>query len=297
MKKLYFICGILCTLLCVVCILLALPTRPTVLPDVIQQAARTVLEYNSAASQQVKEPQTEESAVRQQTKTDPLPVDTELEDTDPVEDAASESEPEAPPYESPVDFAALQAENADIYAWLYIPDTDINYPVLQSTGRISNYYINHNVQKKRDSNGSIFTEFQYNGQDFSDPVTVVYGHDMRSGQMFGTLQKLYSDEDAFGDHGEVLIFTPEAEYHYRVFACVPYSGILLFYTYNNFETPEDVSDFLADLRSARGFGTNLDQDVEVGEDDRLLVLSTCLRSDRGRRYLVVAKLLANTDIQ
>ena len=87
------------------------------------------------------------------------------------------------------DFRALKAQNPDIYAWLYIPGTDINYPVCQSTNDV--YYLTHNTQGGLDANGALYTESAYNGKGFTDPVTVIYGHNMRSGKMFGNLEETF----------------------------------------------------------------------------------------------------------
>ena len=104
--------------------------------------------------------------------------------------------PEAtePPYESPVDFPSLWEMNSEIYAWLYIPGTEVNYPILQREGN-DKFYLNHNSQGRYSDGGAVFTESAYNSKDFTDPVTLVYGHYMRSGTMFGSLQATYTAEN------------------------------------------------------------------------------------------------------
>jgi len=104
----------------------------------------------------------------------------------PVEDTA---EPE-PAYVSPIDFASLQERCPDIYAWLEIPDTDISYPVAQNAD--DTWYLTRDIDGNYSSDGTLFTESAYNGADLTDPATVIYGHRMNSGAMFGTLQKTYS---------------------------------------------------------------------------------------------------------
>ena len=78
----------------------------------------------------------------------------------------------------PVDFATLQEENPDIYAWIRIADTPIDYPILQS--KIDDdYYMDHTVDDKEGLPGAIMTEYSYNPDAFeSDAVTVVYGHNI-----------------------------------------------------------------------------------------------------------------------
>ena len=110
-----------------------------------------------------------------------------------ADDAVLEVAREQEPYVCPVDFEALWEINTDVYAWLDIPGTEISYPILQSD-EDDDYYLQHNLKQESDSNGVIYTEGSYNGKDFDDPVTVIYGHNMSSGAMCGTLQSIYSSQ-------------------------------------------------------------------------------------------------------
>ena len=93
-------------------------------------------------------------------------------------------------YKSPVDFEKLWEQNEEVHAWLTIPNTDINYPVVQSKTDDA-FYLRRGLDGKYSVNGTLFTEKGYNGTEFSDPVTAIYGHDMKSGAMFGRLQEMY----------------------------------------------------------------------------------------------------------
>ncbi len=126
-------------------------------------------------------------------------------------------------YKSPVDFATLQKVNPDIYAWLDIPDTDISYPVLNRADN-NEFYLKHDSLGKYDKKGALFTE-DYNSLDFEDPVTIIYGHNTINGSMFGTLEKDYSDQKFFKKHQKIMIYIPDREYEYTVFAAVPYSNV------------------------------------------------------------------------
>lgn len=192
-------------------------------------------------------------------------------------------------YQSKIDFEELQKQNSDIYGWLTIPDTEIDYPVLQSA-EDDTLYMDHNVNKEEDKNGSLFTEHEYNGNHFSDPVTIIYGHHMKSGAMFGNLQQIYTDE--FEDHRDVVIYTPKKELHYQVFAAVPYSNRHILYYYDKFRMYEAIEEFLEEILSTRSIGSTIDQSVTVEKGDRLLVLSTCLQGDNTKRFLVIGKLLS-----
>lgn len=105
------------------------------------------------------------------------------------ETVKKETEPapveEKAPVEIPIDFAALQEQNPEVYAWIQIQDTNIDYPILQREGD-NGYYLDHTIDGEKKTEGSIFTE-DYNSKDFEDPNTVIYGHDMKNGSMFQNL--------------------------------------------------------------------------------------------------------------
>lgn len=198
-------------------------------------------------------------------------------------------EPEKPeePYISPVDFAALQEMNPDIYAWLYVPGTDINYPLLQREGDDA-YYLDRNSQGEKDKNGSLFTESAFNAKDFTDPVTVIYGHHMKSGAMFGNLQATYSSAENLEKFGEMVVYLPEEEIHYQVFAGVPFSGAHLLYYYD-FSDEGIYQAFLDYIHSFRALDANFLEGSAPDPGEQMLVLSTCLQGNNKRRYLVLAK--------
>lgn len=194
-------------------------------------------------------------------------------------------------YVSPVDFAALQEMNPDIYAWLYIPGAGINHPILQSTSGSDNYYLTHNVELQDDENGCLFTQRYYSDKEFEIPVTVIYGHRRRSGEMFGTLEKQFSAKDGIYKYNTIIIYTPDKELHYQVFAQSQFSDAHIIFHYNYFKSEENLTQFLSDLKKYHTFTRQFDDSVEVSSDDRLLVLSTCLVNDENQRFLVLAKLI------
>ncbi len=206
-----------------------------------------------------------------------------------LDNSSSSSLSEDEPYVSPVNFDELKQKGKDVYAWLSIPGTDISYPVAQSQTNDA-FYLKRALDGSYSINGTLFTEHLYNSTDFEDPVTAIYGHDMKSGAMFGLLQECYSDQDSFEEHREIVVYCPDKELHYEVFAAVPYSKRHILHYYNSFKEKETVDEFLEEIYNVRAFGTNFADDIEVSSDDRLLILSTCLKGDISRRYLVVARL-------
>lgn len=199
----------------------------------------------------------------------------------------SEPIPETETYVSPIDFAALQAENPDIYGWLDIPDTDISYPLLQSR-EDDTFYLNHDAYKNYNSAGALFTEHRYNKNDMTDPVTVVYGHRQNDGSMFGTLQQTFSDPEGFASHKTIVVYLPDRELRYQVRAALPYDNRHILYQYD-FHDTQSYSNFLYSVYNARALGINYAEQA-MEPDDTLLILSTCLKGNRKNRFLVLAAL-------
>ena len=98
----------------------------------------------------------------------------------------SETETTALP-DNPINFKKLKKNNSDLYAWITIPDTNIDYAVAQSElSEDDNFYLNHNIDKEYEFAGTIYSQHK-NSKDFSDFCTVLYGHNMLNGTMFATL--------------------------------------------------------------------------------------------------------------
>jgi sortase B len=216
---------------------------------------------------------------------------TAAEEEIPAEEPAEAIEEETPPepYVSPIDFASLQAANPDIYAWLEIKGTDISYPLLQSPEDDA-FYLNHDSERIWSADGSLFSESRYNGRTMEDPVTLIYGHHMRSGAMFGNLERDYTDQAFLEAHREITVYTPEAELRYGVFAAVPWSGEHLLY-YNDFSDEAEYSRFFASVFRVRDLRARFYEENAPAPEDRGLILSTCLAADNTHRFLVMAKLM------
>lgn len=118
---------------------------------------------------------------------------------------------------NPVDWDKLLATNADVYAWIRVPGTNIDYPILQaSTGKDDDFYLHHDIKKNYSFAGCIYTR-RANRKDLSDRLTVLYGHNMINGSMFGTLRR-FENEDFFKTHKEFYIYMPQKILKYRIVA-------------------------------------------------------------------------------
>lgn len=187
-----------------------------------------------------------------------------------------------------IDFSLLQETNTDIQAWIDIPGTSISYPVLQSSPKEDeDYYLHHNLDRTYGYPGVIYMQ-KINAADFSDPVTVLYGHNMRDGSMFAGLHD-YAKGKFFDDHPDIYVYTPTGTKHYQVFASVLYDDRLILDAYQGFQSAEAMNLFLDETMKQ---ADQANYAAPVGSDAKLLVLSTCDEKSSDR-YLVEAVLLEN----
>ena len=208
---------------------------------------------------------------------------------------ADPSDATADVYVCPVDFEKLQGYNPDIYAWIRINNTNIDYPVVQSPGDDS-FYLTHNSDREYSSAGSIFSEHEYNSKDFNDPVTVLYGHHMRSGEMFGNLQNYFTDVGFWNAFPVIHIYLPDRELRYAVFAAVPYNDAHMLH-YNDFSNDEAYKDFFEKIMLTKSTEARFHEGDAPENGEKVIVLSTCLNGNRNNRFVVFGKLIYDSSAQ
>lgn len=193
---------------------------------------------------------------------------------------------------SPVDFSSLTSQNSDIYSWIYIPDTNINYPICQSY--ISdNYYLEHDVYGNYSFAGAIYSQV-CNKRDFTDRVTVLYGHNMANGSMFATLHR-FADSSFFESHDKIYVYTSDHKLTYKVVSAFVYDDRHIMNSYD-FSQDDQFQDYLDTLQDPRSVSKNVRSGVELSVNDKILTLSTCLNSGDGR-YLVNGVLISDEKIE
>lgn len=190
--------------------------------------------------------------------------------------------------EEEIDFDYLWAVNPDIVAWITIPGTNIDYPVLQHPSDDS-YYLTHNLDGSYGYPGCIYIE-SLNAADFSDSNTVLYGHNLKAKTMFTELHK-FENKDFFEEYNEVILYLPDQTLHYRIFAAHVYDDRHLLYSFD-FSDADIYAGFLKSIYDIRDMSANIDRTFEVTAQDRIISMETCISGEdnREKRYLVHAVL-------
>lgn len=191
--------------------------------------------------------------------------------------------------ENPIDFKKLQKTNSDIYSWIKIDGTNIDYPILNPNGKSNDYYLRKNIKGEYDSQGVIFTE-NYNSTDWSDRVTPVYGHNIwTKGTMFYELRN-FREEKFFKKHREIVIYAPQRKLTYEIYSAFEYDDRHIMNSFD-FEDDKSFNLFVGETLNPVSLSKNIIQNESIGTNDKLIVLSTCIKDKENSRYLVVGKLI------
>ena len=186
---------------------------------------------------------------------------------------------------NPIDFTALQSYNPELYAWIRIPGTIIDYPIAQHAGDDQDYYLHRDMYGNPQFSGCIYSE-EPSAKDFSDPVTVLYGHNMKNGSMFANLH-LFENEEFFEEHPYLYIYTPEKTYVYRIYSVYAYDDRPITTTFD-FEDEQILKDYLDGTMNPRAMQAHVREDIKVTTTDKVLTLSTCISGAPSNRLLLQA---------
>lgn len=191
------------------------------------------------------------------------------------------------------EYKEIYEENNDLVGWLEIQGTVINYPVLQSdTEEESQFYLTHSFAKKKDKNGSLFMDYR---NDFvnRDTNIIIYGHNMKSGAMFGTLKK-YLEKGYLEKHQTLRFDTIYEHGTYQVIGAflseVSYQDEYAF-RYYNFLNANNQSEFEAFSVNVMQLSALKDGILDAKYGDQLLTLSTCSSyTDEGRMFIIAKRI-------
>ncbi len=187
-----------------------------------------------------------------------------------------------------IDFDVLRAQNPDIFAWIHIPGTAIDYPVLQS-GQSDTFYENHNADGEEDDKGAVYIELA-NLASMCDFNTVLHGKAGENGDgLFADLYK-FAEPDFFADHEYVDLYLDGNVLTYEIFAAYERENTSLIRTYD-FTYQSGCKQFLEDLYGTRDMGMNLREGWEHVNEYNYMITLTTQKEDAGRQFVVTAVMI------
>ena len=194
--------------------------------------------------------------------------------------------------DSHVDFDKLKAENPDVFAWLYVPDTAIDYPVCQSLQGDDFFYRTHNWHGHEDSKGAIYTE-SANLKDMCDFNEVLHGSSPGDGTMFDDLQK-FLDRPYFEDHEYIYVYMDGNALIYYVFAAFARSDTRLLEVYD-FTYASGCQAFLDEIFESKSMNKMIRSGWEgaVEPDNFIITLTTPNADDPSKQTVVVGCLVGD----
>ncbi len=181
-----------------------------------------------------------------------------------------------------VSFAELQKQNPEVFGWLTVEDTHINYPLVQAEN--NSKYVNTDVMGEFSLSGSLFLDCR-NHKDFSDFNNIIYGHHMEKDAMFGELES-YEQASFFEKHLKGSLFYENAWHDIEFFAFLKadaYDTVL----YNVSLTNEDMPAYLDAVRERAVHY----RDLPFGTEEQLIALSTCTSESTNGRHLLIGRIL------
>lgn len=185
------------------------------------------------------------------------------------------------------EYKTLYEKNKKLIGWLKIDDTNIDYPVMQTVN--NEYYLDHNFNQEYDKNGSLFLDKDCDVVQRNTNL-IIYGHHMKSGKMFGGLNK-YSSEEYARKHSEIQFDTIYKKGTYEVmyvFRSKIYNEEDVVFKYYKFLDAASEKEFDSNMQEMEALSL-YDTGVKASYGDELLTLSTCDNSETDGRFVVVAK--------
>ena len=179
-----------------------------------------------------------------------------------------------------IDFEALAAENPDTVAWIDFPGQDVSYPIVQSVD--NSHYLEYSFEEKKSAYGTIFLDYRNQGL-MNDGNTVIYGHNMRNGSMFGFLKK-YREQDYYEKFPYFDIYVPGQAYRCEIIACARLKAET-WHDRVQLRSSEVRQAYIDMIRSEADYVIP----IEPALGSPLVLLSTCSGSDHDYRFVVLAR--------
>lgn len=181
--------------------------------------------------------------------------------------------------EEKIDFQRLAEINEEVIGWLIVDGTDISYPIVQHEDNA--YYLNHLFTGEEHPAGSIFLDAT-NSADFSDQNSILYGHNMKDGSMFGQLDK-FQEETFFHQYPSFRLLTPEKTYRVEVFSA--YTALTQDEIWKKTFGENEFYNWTGKIANHSIIQT----DIQFQENDRIMTLATCSEGGNDKRFVLVGK--------
>ena len=185
-----------------------------------------------------------------------------------------------------VDFSSITDINSDIIGWIKVPNTDINYPVVQTTD--NSFYLTHSLDKTYNKAGWIFADYRNTNLKHSnlDKNTIIYGHNRENNSMFGTLKNLFKNDWQNNYENRYINFsTFNNSMVWEIFSTYTISDDD-YYLKTQFSSDTEYQQFINTIKNRSIYNFN----TEITMADKILTLSTCTNIGNGRA-VVHAKLI------
>lgn len=181
-----------------------------------------------------------------------------------------------------IDFAAWQNLNADVRAWIHNEAIVVDHPILKSPD--NEYYLTRDLDLSYKAMGSIFFDFR-NKSDFSDPNTIIYGHNFDNGLMFSNLV-WYKSQQFYEQNPFYYLYTPEQVYRVDIAAGIVVSETDTTYLVVDFNSDAEFRVLIQLIEE----NSVIESEIELTPKDQLVTLYTCTNDWQGQRFVVIGKL-------
>ena len=205
----------------------------------------------------------------------PKTVEKKIEEAATVETEENQEKKQLPVMRNPINFKELNAINPEVIGWIRIGALNKSYPVAQA--KDNDFYLHRTFEKKDNFAGCIFLNCE-NSKYFTDQNSIIYGHNMKDGSMFGTL-KNFGDQETYDKNPYFWVFTPKLIYQYQIFSCSIVSRVG-----DPYRTRFLSSEFEAFLETCVENSQIDAHGLKLSKDDRIVTLSTCT-GDESTRFI------------
>ncbi|MBY0753924.1 class B sortase [Clostridium sardiniense] len=170
----------------------------------------------------------------------------------------------------------LMKINEDYKMWIEVPNTNINYPVVQ--GKDNDFYLNHDFNRKESSSGAIFIDYK-NDID-KDKNIVIYGHNMKNKSMFQNLMK-FKDEEFWKNNNKIILTIDGKKYEYEIFSAYVNNVNNVEFKFD-FRNDDEYLKYLQEIKEKSIFS----RDTDIISNERIVTLSTCSYENDDARMII-----------